>query len=311
MATKASSLSTHLNNFAHTFLVIKFSSIIGHTENQPQQVLDESSTTPVPYLSDEMALSSFPEARDQEFHSSTLSYPQDSLPNSGMSDNQKLPTISNSPPVKSLEQNVFPMVISPVLQVPHPPPPPPPGSTILKLNAEGSDGHQIIEIALDPEVLAKSEPPLPPAFKVSQISDQTSINGGADNPPPAEISLNRRKRELNSEEMISQIHKILTITKNMKNDQNKEANIKPRLKTIQEEITSAQETQGADEFKLVKDEALVSADAPKSMSIKGLNSAKKLSYQTWRASMDKSFRPPGFYVMVILSSSKIGIALPL
>lgn len=181
-----------------------------------------------------------------------------------------------------------------------PAPPSPQNPAILKLNTDGSDGHQVIEIAIDSKALSKSTP------KKSKRSEGLSeevdpVSHKIDGKP-----LQRKRRALDSEE-ISQIHKILTLTKNMKSNKPEKEKVKSKIKTTQEEITSASQD-SQDEDAVVKEkEEEVKVTEPKN-SNKPSTIAKKLPYQTWRALMDNSnFRPPGFYVTVRVYFNNLNI----
>ncbi|XP_035709855.1 uncharacterized protein LOC110852449 [Folsomia candida] len=298
LAMKASMLSTQIKDFTHTFLVIKFSSIIGHTEPTPAE---EEPTTTAPDADELITSTSDPVYEDDGVSTSTLSPPPSPLTSSkkltaATNKLDKTEVKSNNPPNKvssplvkssASEEQVTVKTVPPI----PPAPPSPQNPAILKLNTDGSDGHQVIEIAIDSKALSKSTP------KKSKRSEGLSeevdpVSHKIDGKP-----LQRKRRALDSEE-ISQIHKILTLTKNMKSNKPEKEKVKSKIKTTQEEITSASQD-SQDEDAVVKEkEEEVKVTEPKN-SNKPSTIAKKLPYQTWRALMDNSnFRPPGFYVTV-------------
>lgn len=335
LATKPSILSTSIKDFDHTFLTIKFSFIIGHSESAPSLQNDttrsgknssdttsllpqsgkivqvqtimpkaNSSTIPTPETpkpvnvkNPVMTPSQIPEtpiSNPQMVEGKPPSNPQfiNFIPSSA----QQVPV---SPPIVYVPSSSFAVVppppINPMLaplQVPQSPPP-----AILKLNADGSDGQQVIQIAIDPTTLPQTPQnpiianninnnPVQDNVQVQQVPDSTNYK--VDPQQDTSLILQRSKRFLNSEE-ISQIHKIIEQKKG-KDKESKGNKVSSKLKEIQQEIALAQDAAGA----------LDAEEEAEGMSKPSAKGGKKLRYDTWRASMDKSNRPPGFYVTVIL-----------
>jgi hypothetical protein len=179
--------------------------------------------------------------------------------------------------------------------IPLPPPPP----TILKLNADGSDGNQVLEIAIDPSVLSQSNSS-PPQGLLSFNSKKSKRSGGE-----GETINSGEEKIINIEPLPKAEPLILPSVDDLNNTDNNNNNRLPELDSEPETDPTSIDIDTIDKRRRRR-----KRDFDSNKDIKNIpNNKKKLPYHTWKASMDKSFRPPGFYVAVSFIRVNIDIVV--